>query len=82
MRACVPRWSVGCEAGRAGGKWGRAGGVPGRPARLRTHSLTCPTQSGADFEVVNVLDEIYNPGLREAIKSYSAWPTIPQVGCV
>lgn len=36
-------------------------------------------QSGAEFEVVNVLDEIYNPGLREAIKAYSAWPTIPQV---
>lgn len=37
-------------------------------------------QSGADFEVVNVLDDVYNPGLREAIKNYSAWPTIPQVG--
>ena len=23
--------------------------------------------------------QIYNPGLREAIKTYSAWPTIPQV---
>ena len=29
---------------------------------------------------MNVLDETYNPGLREAIKSYSQWPTIPQVG--
>ena len=28
---------------------------------------------------VNVLDETYNPGLREAIKAYSQWPTIPQV---
>ena len=28
---------------------------------------------------VNVLDEVYNPGLREAIKTYSQWPTIPQV---
>jgi Grx4 family monothiol glutaredoxin len=35
--------------------------------------------AGQDFEVVNVLDEIYNPGLREAIKEYSQWPTIPQV---
>ncbi len=25
-----------------------------------------------------MLDEVYNPGLREAIKTYSAWPTIPQ----
>jgi len=33
----------------------------------------------ARFQVVNVLDETYNPGLREAIKAYSAWPTIPQV---
>lgn len=35
--------------------------------------------NGTDFEVVNVLDEVYNPGLREAIKTYSQWPTIPQV---
>ena len=26
-----------------------------------------------------MLDEQYNPGLREAIKMYSEWPTIPQV---
>jgi len=32
-----------------------------------------------NFQVVNVLDETYNPGLREAIKAYTAWPTIPQV---
>ena len=41
----------------------------------------CPAallQTGADFEVVNVLDDVYNPGLRDAIKTYSAWPTIPQ----
>ena len=42
--------------------------------------LTMLTEvSGQDFEVVNVLDEVYNPGLREAIKQYSQWPTIPQV---
>ena len=34
---------------------------------------------GADYEVVNVLDEQYNPTLREVIKQYSEWPTIPQV---
>jgi Grx4 family monothiol glutaredoxin len=33
----------------------------------------------ADYEVVNVLDEFYNPGLRDAIKNYSQWPTIPQL---
>ena len=36
-------------------------------------------QTGADYETVNVLDEFYNPGLREAIKTYSDWPTIPQI---
>lgn len=42
--------------------------------------LTTLTEiSGQEFEVVNVLDEVYNPGLREAIKEYSQWPTIPQV---
>lgn len=35
--------------------------------------------AGGNFEVVNVLDEVYNPGLREAIKDYTQWPTIPQV---
>ena len=41
--------------------------------------LTTLTElSGQDFEVVNVLDEVYNPGLRDAIKEYQ-WPTIPQV---
>ncbi|KAF6254959.1 CGFS type glutaredoxin [Scenedesmus sp. NREL 46B-D3] len=32
-----------------------------------------------DYEVVNVLDDFHNPGLREAIKEYSQWPTIPQL---
>ncbi|PRW20885.1 Monothiol glutaredoxin- chloroplastic [Chlorella sorokiniana] len=41
--------------------------------------LTLLQETGAEFEVVNVLDDVYNPGLREAIKTYSAWPTIPQV---
>lgn len=36
-------------------------------------------ESKADFEVVNVLDDVHNPGLRDAIKTYSQWPTIPQV---
>ncbi|KAG2493944.1 hypothetical protein HYH03_007874 [Edaphochlamys debaryana] len=33
----------------------------------------------ADYEVVNVLDEYHNPGLRDAVKNYSQWPTIPQL---
>jgi len=35
--------------------------------------------AGQEFEVVNVLDEIYNPGARDAIKNYTQWPTIPQI---
>ena len=36
-------------------------------------------ECGVEYEVLNVLDNTYNPGLREAIKEYSAWPTIPQL---
>ena len=43
-------------------------------------ALTILTEvAGSDFEVVNVLDEIYNPGVRDAVKQYTQWPTIPQV---
>lgn len=35
--------------------------------------------AGQDFEVVNVLDEVYNPGVRDAVKQYTQWPTIPQI---
>lgn len=31
---------------------------------------------GADFETVDVLS---NPDIREGIKQYSSWPTIPQL---
>lgn len=41
--------------------------------------LTTLNGMSTEFSVVNVLDEVYNPGLREAIKEYSAWPTIPQL---
>lgn len=41
--------------------------------------LTMLNEVGAEYEVVNVLDETYNPGVRDAIKEYSQWPTIPQV---
>ncbi|KAK6943148.1 Glutaredoxin [Dillenia turbinata] len=34
---------------------------------------------GVDYETVNVLDEEYNYGLRETLKSYSNWPTFPQI---
>ena len=41
--------------------------------------LTILNQTRADYQVVNVLDDIHNPGLRETLKTYSQWPTIPQV---
>eukprot|EP00879_Flechtneria_rotunda_P008671 GHRR01009084.1.p1 GENE.GHRR01009084.1~~GHRR01009084.1.p1 ORF type:complete len:268 (+),score=84.85 GHRR01009084.1:304-1107(+) len=41
--------------------------------------LTILNELKTDYEVVNVLDDFYNPGLREAIKQYSQWPTIPQL---
>ena len=41
--------------------------------------LTILNEHGIDYESVNVLDEEHNSGLREAIKVYSQWPTIPQV---
>ncbi|KAL6772134.1 GRX6 [Auxenochlorella protothecoides x Auxenochlorella symbiontica] len=41
--------------------------------------LTLLNEAKVDYEVVNVLDEHHNPGLRETIKAFSQWPTIPQV---
>lgn len=41
--------------------------------------LTILNEHGIDYESVNVLDEEHNSGLREALKIYSQWPTIPQV---
>jgi len=37
------------------------------------------TKLDVDFEIVNVLDEMYNPGVRDAIKEMSDWPTLPQL---
>ena len=41
--------------------------------------LTLLKESRLPYEVVNVLDDVYNPGLREELKAFSQWPTIPQV---
>jgi len=35
--------------------------------------------TGVDYESIDCLDEDKNPGLRDAIKNFSQWPTIPQV---
>lgn len=34
---------------------------------------------GVDFASVDILDEEHNHGLRETLKTYSNWPTFPQV---
>eukprot|EP00913_Durusdinium_trenchii_P026795 g25135.t1 len=58
--------------------------------RLTFHSVLCfPAWTcdrghatrfeGVPFETVNVLDEANNPGVREAVKEFGQWPTIPQL---
>jgi glutaredoxin-related protein len=32
-----------------------------------------------DYETLSVLDENHNPSVKEVIKKYNEWPTIPQV---
>lgn len=34
---------------------------------------------GAQYETVDVLDSVANPGIRDAVKEFSSWPTIPQL---
>jgi len=41
--------------------------------------LTTLNSLRVDYETVDVLDEESNPGLRETLKVYSQWPTIPQL---
>ena len=35
--------------------------------------------AGPQLRCVDCLNEYVNPGLREGIKTYSKWPTIPQL---
>ncbi|CAJ1446034.1 unnamed protein product, partial [Effrenium voratum] len=55
-------------------------GTPAMPQcgfSARTSGLL--REIGMPFETVNVLDEASNPGVREAVKEYGQWPTIPQL---
>jgi stress-induced morphogen/glutaredoxin len=36
-------------------------------------------ETGVPFEAVDVLDAENNPGVRDAVKEFSNWPTIPQL---
>lgn len=47
--------------------------------RLPLQVLSLLNSTKVDYEVVDVFDEVHNPGLRDAIKAFSAWPTIPQL---
>ncbi|GAB5371340.1 hypothetical protein AAMO2058_001571300 [Amorphochlora amoebiformis] len=50
------------------------------PACGFSHSMVSEvSRITQDFEVVNVLDDLHNPGVRDAIKELSDWPTIPQL---
>ena len=62
-----------------------SGGESGGPAQRRGAELAVVTEARrggwqlqVDFDCVDTLDEGVNPGLRDAIKEYSQWPTIPQ----
>ncbi|CAK9042826.1 unnamed protein product [Durusdinium trenchii] len=55
-------------------------GTPAMPQcgfSARTSGLL--REIGVPFETVNVLDEANNPGVREAVKEFGQWPTIPQL---
>jgi len=55
-------------------------GTPAMPQcgfSARTSGLL--REIGVPFETVNVLDEANNPGVREAVKDFGQWPTIPQL---
>jgi len=41
--------------------------------------LVMLNECGVEYELVNVMDEKHNPGVREAIKIISDWPTTPQL---
>lgn len=42
-------------------------------------TLTILEKAGVSFLTVDVLDSVVNPYVREAVKAFSGWPTIPQL---
>eukprot|EP00440_Ansanella_granifera_P004034 gb/GFBE01004379.1/.p1 GENE.gb/GFBE01004379.1/~~gb/GFBE01004379.1/.p1 ORF type:complete len:447 (+),score=82.72 gb/GFBE01004379.1/:1-1341(+) len=55
-------------------------GTPAMPQcgfSARTSGLL--REIGVPFETVNVLDNENNPGVRDAVKEFGNWPTIPQL---
>ena len=70
---CVTRYSS-CGLADQGKERDWVSRAKGEPVQV----LTLLNEARVDYEVVNVLDDLHNPGLRETIKTYSQWPTIPQ----
>ncbi|MEW5308176.1 MAG: hypothetical protein WDW38_000153 [Sanguina aurantia] len=58
---------------------GAAASLPPQPAQRLSLAGTVVGTTPVEYQVVNVLDDVHNPGLRDAIKTYSQWPTIPQL---
>lgn len=55
-------------------------GTPAMPqCGFSARSVGILRETGVAFESVNVLDDENNPGIREAVKEFSNWPTIPQL---
>lgn len=55
-------------------------GTPAMPqCGFSARSVGIMNSMGVPFDTVNVLDAESNPGVREAVKQVSNWPTIPQL---
>ncbi|CAK0890841.1 unnamed protein product [Prorocentrum cordatum] len=55
-------------------------GTPAMPqCGFSARSVGMLRETGVAFDAVNVLDDENNPGIREAVKEFSNWPTIPQL---
>mmetsp|Transcript_59703 Transcript_59703/g.131089 ORF Transcript_59703/g.131089 Transcript_59703/m.131089 type:complete len:500 (+) Transcript_59703:113-1612(+) len=55
-------------------------GTPSMPlCGFSARAVSQLKQVGAQYKAVNVLDVDGNPFVREAVKAYSQWPTIPQL---
>jgi len=55
-------------------------GSPAMPqCGFSARSVGILQELGVEFDAVDVMDFDNNPGVREAIKAYSGWPTIPQL---
>lgn len=55
-------------------------GTPGMPqCGFSARSVGILREIGVPFDAVNILDGAANPMIRDAVKQYSNWPTIPQL---